>query len=103
MPRLYSRDLRRFGQPVVPTAPDESSRRRSFGSADVGVEESARLALPQRGVMAAVPQQLLMRALLDDAATLEHDQAVHPGDGGEPMRDGDDGFARHERAQARLN
>src|SRR5205823_974247 len=53
--------------------------------------------------MAAMPQQLLMRTLLDDVATLEHDQAVHPGDGGEPVRDGDDGLARHERAQARLN
>jgi hypothetical protein len=44
-PALFPR-LRRFGQPVVPTAPDESSRRRSFGSADVGVEESPRLAVP---------------------------------------------------------
>jgi hypothetical protein len=31
---------------------------------------------PQRGVMAAPAQQLLVRALLDDAALIEHDQTV---------------------------
>ena len=31
--------------------------------------------------MTAVPQQLVVRALLDDAAALEHDQPVHACDG----------------------
>src|SRR6266849_1800239 len=44
-----------------------------------------------------------MRSLLDDAAALEHDQPVHARDGREPMRNGNDGLAGHERAQARLN
>src|SRR5262249_1289701 len=33
-----------------------------------------------------LPQQLLMRALLDDTAALEHDETVHPRDGGKPVR-----------------
>ena len=44
-----------------------------------------------------------MRALLDDAAVVEHDQAVHLRDGGEPVRDGDHGLARHQRAERRLD
>src|SRR5260370_585226 len=65
--------------------------------------DAARLAAPQCGGMAPMAQELLMRALLDDMAALEHDEAVHAGDGGEPVRDGDHGLARHERAQTRLN
>src|SRR6266436_1253274 len=49
----------------------ESLSRRSLGGLHVGVDEAARLASPQGGVMAAVPQQLVVRALLDDAAALE--------------------------------
>src|SRR5947208_980635 len=52
-----------------------------FAGSDLGIEEAARLAAPQRGVMAPMVQQLLVRALLDDMAALEHDQAVHAGDG----------------------
>ena len=44
-----------------------------------------------------------MRALLDDAAAVEHDQPVHARDGREPVRDGDHGLARHQRAEARLD
>src|SRR5262249_51063119 len=77
--------------------------RRALRGLQVGVEEPARLAAPQRGVMAVLPQQLLMRALLDDTAALEHDETVHPRDGGKPVRDGDHGLARHQRAQARLD
>ena len=37
-----------------------------------------------------------MRALLDDAARVEHNEAVHRGDGGEAVRDGDHGLAFHQ-------
>src|SRR5262249_7275128 len=47
--------------------------------------------------------QLVVRALLDDAAVVEHDQPVHARDGREPMRDGDYGFTRHQCAEAGLD
>src|SRR5271165_7462790 len=53
--------------------------------------------------MAAGVQQLRMRSLLHDASALEHDQPIHARDGREPMRNGNDGLAGHEGAQARLN
>jgi len=42
-----------------------------------------------------------VRALLDDAAMVEHHQAVHAGDGREPLRDR--GLARHQGAEALLD
>ena len=44
-----------------------------------------------------------MRALLDDAAVVEHDQPVHARDGREPVRDRDHGLACHQRAEALLD
>ena len=44
-----------------------------------------------------------MRALLDDAALLEHDQAVERRDGREPVRDGDHGLALHQRRERLLD
>src|SRR6516165_8659688 len=44
-----------------------------------------------------------MRTLLDDAAPVEHDEAIHLRDGREPMSDRDHRLVSHERAQARLN
>src|SRR5205085_7942381 len=59
-------------------------------------DEAAGLVAPELLVVAAEPQQLRMRALLDDAAGLEHDQAVHARDGGKPVGDGDDCLALHQ-------
>src|SRR5262249_42642373 len=89
-------EARRFwtglsSRPPRSPRPGSLARPRSPGGLHVGVDEAARLAPPQGGVMAAVPQQLVMRALLDDAAALEHDQPVHARDGREPVRDGDHG------------
>ena len=53
--------------------------------------------------MAAEPQQLVVAALLDDVAVVEHHQPVHAGDGGEPVGDGDHGLAGHQRVEARLD
>src|SRR5262245_10229348 len=53
--------------------------------------------------MAAEPEQVSMCALLDDASVVEHDQAVHAGDGRKPMRDCDHGLARHQCAETLLN
>src|SRR5262245_51590856 len=69
----------------------------------LGVDEAAGLAAPQGGVMAAVPQQLLVGALLDDMTVIEHHQAVEPRDGGEAMRDRDHRLAGHESAEALLD
>ena len=44
-----------------------------------------------------------MAALFDDAAAVQDDEAVHRGDGGEAVRDGDDGFALHQLVQALLD
>ena len=44
-----------------------------------------------------------MVAFLDDAAAVHDDEAVHRGDGREPVRDGDHGLAFHEPVQALLN
>src|SRR5215470_11040444 len=68
-----------------------------------GIDETAGLSMPERSIMAVRPQQRLVRALLDDAAMVEHDQAIHAGDGREPMGDRDHGLAGHERAEALLD
>src|SRR5579871_4264305 len=64
------------------------------------IEEAAGLASPQRGVVAVFSDQFAMTALLDDAAVLEHDEAVHLRDGGQPVRNRDHGLAAHQRAEA---
>src|SRR4051812_46606127 len=46
-----------------------------------------RLHSVQRGVAAAAAQQLIVRAVLDDAAAFERDDPVGTGDRGKPMRD----------------
>src|SRR5580704_10838000 len=67
------------------------------------VDEAAGLVPPQRGVMSAQAQQLLVRALLDDAARIEHDQTVHPRNGGQPVRHRNHSLTCHQRLQARLD
>src|SRR5688500_18163363 len=51
---------------------------------------------PELFVVAAEGEELLVRAGLDDAPAFEHDEAIHARDGGQAMRDGDDGLAFHE-------
>ncbi len=53
--------------------------------------------------MAILAEQRVVRALLDDTAVVEHHQAVHARDGGEPVRDGDHGLARHQGVEALLD
>src|SRR5258708_23498472 len=67
------------------------------------IDESPRLAAPQRRVVAAGAQQLVVRALLDDVATVKDDEPVHAGNGREPVRDGDHGLARHQGVEACLD
>src|SRR5712671_16223 len=66
-------------------------------------EKPARLVPPQLFVVAAEAQQLLVRALLDDAAVLEHDQAVHTRDRGQAVRDRDHRFAFHQAEELLLD
>src|SRR4051794_39511185 len=68
-----------------------------------GIDEAAGLPPPQLGVVAAGAEQFGMRALLDDAAAVDHDEPVHPRDRRKPMRDGDHGLAGHQRVEARLD
>ncbi len=58
---------------------------------------------PQPGIYAALGQQFGMRALLGDAAGVEHDEPVQCRDGGEAVGDGDDGLALHQGVQALLD
>ena len=58
--------------------------------------EPARLARPQIGIDPAPAQQLMMAALLEDTAMIEHNQAVQGGNGREPMSNRDYGLAGHE-------
>src|SRR5579862_1442388 len=58
--------------------------------------EATRLARPKLGVQPSAEQQLLMGALFEDLAVIEHDQPIHGGNGREPMRNRNHGLARHE-------
>src|SRR5262245_25831318 len=64
------------------------------------VDEPARLPPPERGVVAALGEELVVRALLDDAPAIEHHEPVHARDRGQPVRDRDDGLSRHQHAEA---
>src|SRR5688500_2342522 len=77
--------------------------RLGFRRHDVVRQEPARLVLPQPGVMTAEPQQLVVRALLDDAAAVENDQAIHARDGREAVRNRDDGLPFHKAEQLLLD
>jgi hypothetical protein len=66
-------------------------------------QEAARLMAPQLGVVAFQAQQFLMRALLHDAALLQHDEPVHARDGGQTVRNRDHGFAFHQAQQLVLD
>src|SRR5215470_4602110 len=68
-----------------------------------GVDEAAGLTSPEGRVVAVELEQRLVRALLNDAAMIEHHQPIHARDGREPVRDRDHGFARHQGAEALLD
>jgi hypothetical protein len=87
----------------VTTQQAERTRGISLRRLQAGVDEAAGLVPPQRGVMAALAQPRLVRALLDDAALIEHDQTVHACDGGESVRHRNHSLACHQRLQARLD
>jgi len=57
----------------------------------------------QRAEAAAMRQQLRMRAIFQDASVIDHHQSIHGSNGGEPVRDGDDGFAPHHDGKAFLD
>ena len=58
---------------------------------------------PQAGVNAALGQQLGVGAFFHDVAAVHDDEAVHRGDGGEAVGNGDHGLALHEAVQALLD
>src|SRR6185312_1945025 len=67
------------------------------------VDEAAHLAIPELRVSPAFGQQLAMRAVFDDAAGIEIDDAVHAGDRRQTVRDGDDSAAPHEGPETLLD
>src|ERR1700742_4079247 len=67
------------------------------------LQKAARLVMPERGVVAATGEQLVMTAVLDDRAGLEHDEAVHAAHGREPVGDDDRGAILHQRPQRLLD
>ncbi|MPL60848.1 hypothetical protein SDC9_06410 [bioreactor metagenome] len=74
-----------------------------LGRVLLGAEEAARLPAPVAGIEPLRRQQLGMAALFDDAAAVEHDDAVHLGDGRQPVRDGKHGLALHHPGQRLLD
>ena len=66
-------------------------------------QEAAGLALPELRIEAALVEQLVMRALLDDATVLKHVDAVGIADGAETVGDDEAGAVRHEVLQRLLN
>src|SRR5215813_6891668 len=69
----------------------------------VVAEEAARLVAPELLVVAAQREEILVRALLDDAPGFQHDQAVHARDGGKAVRDRDHGLAFHQAEELLLD
>ena len=65
--------------------------------------EPAGLACPQIGVYSAPAQQIMMSAFFNDASMIEHNQAVHGGDGRQPMSNGDYGLAGHQAQELFLD
>src|SRR5262245_56972841 len=68
-----------------------------------GVDEPAGLTAPQRSVVTVVPEQLGVRAPLDNPAVVEHGQAVHLRDRRQSVCNGDHSAALHQCAEARLD
>ena len=66
-------------------------------------EEAAGLAAPELGIDAAVLDQFLMRARLDDPALVEDDKPVHLGQRRQAMRNGDHRLAVHQREEVFLD
>jgi len=59
-------------------------------------EEATRLARPQLGIQSPALEQLVVAALLDDAALVHDDEPVHGRDGGEAMGNRDHGLTFHQ-------
>ena len=100
------------GRPAVSLSPKDTRNRRSYPAAAAGgftrlscpgAGLAAELALVEAAVQAALGQQLRVRADLDDAALVHHDDAIGVQDGGQPVRDDHAGAAAHELPQRILD
>src|SRR5207302_2644332 len=67
------------------------------------LDEPAGLPLPQAPIGAVGREQLGVAPRLDDAPVVEHDEAIHAGDGGEAVGDGYDGASAHQLAELFLD
>ena len=65
--------------------------------------ETARLAAPEPMIGAALRQQLLVRAVLDDTAAIKHENPVEVSDSRQAMRDDHHGFAFHRGGERLLD
>ncbi|MNF14359.1 hypothetical protein D3C80_2165550 [compost metagenome] len=59
--------------------------------------------MPQTRIQPLLREQLGMAAHLGNPAFFQHHQAVHAGDGRQPVGDGDHGLALHQGLEAFLN
>ncbi len=66
-------------------------------------QKATRLAFPQLGVKPVLFHQRVVRALFDNAAPVQHDDPVESGDGGEPVRHGDNRLVLHQPLKIFLN
>src|SRR5579883_189050 len=91
---------------------NSSSARRSPSRRGSGIKASERasaclmnprLNAVEQGVAAAAPDQLVMAAILDDAAALDGDDAIGRAHGGKAMRDDDHGAALSDAAHILLD
>src|SRR5690606_41932808 len=72
--------------------PNRGTRRFGLGFVEIAREESAGLVPPERGIKPAAREQLFVRAALDDAPVVHHDEPIHRGNRRQAMRDRDHGL-----------
>ena len=66
-------------------------------------QEPATLMVPQPRIEAVPGEQFGVGALFDDASIVHDNESIHRRNRGQPMGDGDDGFALHHFIEAFLN
>src|SRR2546421_6347817 len=83
---------------------DDFPRRKHYAVLTLRLDQpTLELLLVQLRVQAAVVEELLVRALFDEAATIHHEDHIGGEDRGETVRDRDRGPAPHQRPKGPLD
>ncbi len=72
-----------------------------FGSFDT--IKATGLMVPESCIATVLLKQFLVRALLNDIASLHHQDTIHLRDGRQAVRNGDNGFTLHNLCERSLN